>query len=314
MTWDPASLRALELLARAHSLYGGEQRDAGLAGATEQLRQRAERLDHVGTVEAMAAARPSSLRMSARLRSAAGADSELAAALIDARAEHTAGRHGTRRVLEDARNDSMPAADTPLGRAEMLRRMAARLQQQRHYLQRSQHNSHLLSQRLSRLAYPRCRHRSAHRAHSGGVLPLGAVRYQKAFASGHVRAWIAAALDRMGITDPAARRHWLSGYETLIARESGGRPSAIASEPATVLGATQADGRGLGFARGVAQTIPATFARYHQPGTSTNIYDPVANICASMNYVIHRYGVSPNGENLAAMVQQADAHRPPKGY
>ena len=47
---------------------------------------------------------------------------------------------------------------------------------------------------------------------------------------------------------------------------------------------------------------------------STNIYDPVANICASMNYVIHRYGVSLNGENLAAVVQQADARRPPKGY
>ena len=46
----------------------------------------------------------------------------------------------------------------------------------------------------------------------------------------------------------------------------------------------------------------------------TNIYDPVANICASMNYVIHRYGVIPTGENLATVVQQADAHRPPKGY
>ncbi len=88
----------------------------------------------------------------------------------------------------------------------------------------------------------------------------------------------------------------------------------IASDPAAVPGVTQPDGRGLGFARGIAQTIPATFARYHQPGTSTNIYDPIANICASMNYVIHRYGVALDGRNLAAMVQQADAHRPPKGY
>jgi SLT domain-containing protein len=117
-----------------------------------------------------------------------------------------------------------------------------------------------------------------------------------------------------GITEAAARRNWIRGYETLIARESGGRSSVVAPEPATTPGAVQADGRGLGFARGIAQTIPTTFARYHQPGTSTNIYDPVANICASMNYVIHRYGVSRNGENLAAMVQQADAHRPPKGY
>jgi hypothetical protein len=40
----------------------------------------------------------------------------------------------------------------------------------------------------------------------------------------------------------------------------------------------------------------------------------LANICASMNYVIHRYGVSLTGKSLAAAVQQADAHRPPKGY
>jgi len=42
--------------------------------------------------------------------------------------------------------------------------------------------------------------------------------------------------------------------------------------------------------------------------------NPVPSICASMNYVIHNYGVSLNGENLVALVQQADAHRPPKGY
>jgi SLT domain-containing protein len=70
----------------------------------------------------------------------------------------------------------------------------------------------------------------------------------------------------------------------------------------------------LGYARGLTQTIPATFARFHQPGTSTDIYDPVANICASMNYVMHRYGVRLDGSNLVASVQQADARRPPRGY
>src|SRR5581483_12403665 len=114
--------------------------------------------------------------------------------------------------------------------------------------------------------------------------------------------------------DPVARRNWIRGYTTLIARESGGRAWAVADGPATVPGGIQADGHGLGFARGITQTIPATFARYHQPGTSTNIYDPVANICASMNYVMHRYGVAANGANLVALVQQADARRPPRGY
>jgi SLT domain-containing protein len=313
VTWDPLSLRALELLARGHNLYGAGHFDAGLADAPEQLGQRAERLTRVDGA-GIGPAAPVNLRMAAGLRRTAAADSDLAAALADARTDHTTGRHGTRWVLDDARGDSVPAADTPIGRQEALRRMAARLRRQRHYVHRSHRNSHLLARRLRRLAYLHNRHTSAHHASPVGALPLRAVRYQKSFAPGHVRQRIAEALDHMGITDPVARRNWMRGYETLIARESGGRPSVIASEPATAPGGVQSDGRGLGFARGIAQTIPATFARYHHPDTSTNIYDPVANICASMNYVIHHYGVSLNGENLAALVQQADAHRPPKGY
>ncbi|MGA8547040.1 MAG: transglycosylase [Mycobacterium sp.] len=306
MTWDPLSHNVLELLARGHNLYGAGEVDAGVTDAPGHLRERAERLAHINAAEIGAAA--VNRRMVAGLRGSAADDSELDAVLAAAYADHAVGRHGTRRLLDDARSDSMPAADTPVGRQEAVARMAARLRQQRHYIHRSHRTSHLLARRLRRLAYLRQRHTS------GAALPLSAVRYEKAFTPGHVRQRIAAALDHLGITDPAARRKWIRGYETLIDRESGGRPSVVASEPAATPGAIQPDGRGLGFARGVAQTIPATFARYHQPGTSTNIYDPVANICASMNYVIHRYGVSRDGHNLAAMVQQADAHRAPKGY
>jgi SLT domain-containing protein len=271
---------AVELLARGHSLYGAGYFEPGIGDAPEQLCERADRLNE------------SRRQMAARLRGSAAADNDFAAALAAAHSEHAAGRRGSGRILDEARSDSMPAADTPLGRQEALARMAARLRQQRHYLHRSHHSSHVLARRLRRRAYPR-------RYTSAAAVPVRAVHYEKAYAAGHVRQRIAAALDHLGITDPAARRNWMRGYETLIARESGGRPSAV-----------QPDGRRLG----IAQTIPATFARYHQPGTSTNIYDPVANICASMSYVIDRYGVHRNGDNLAAMVQQADAHRPPKGY
>jgi SLT domain-containing protein len=287
VTWDPLAHNALELLARGHNLYGARQVDAGVTDAPEHLRERADRLARINAAVTV------NRRMVAGLRGSAADDSALAAVLAAAYADHAVGRHGTRRVLDDARSDSMPAADTPVGRQEALARMAARLRQQRHYLHRSHRNSHLLARRLRRLAHLR------QRLTSGAALPLDAVRYEKAYAPGHVRQRIAAALDHLGITDPAARRKWIRGYETLIARESGGRASAV-----------QPDGPALG----IAQTIPATFARYHQPGTSTNIYDPVANICASMNYVIHRYGVSRDGHNLAAIVQQADAHRAPKGY
>jgi SLT domain-containing protein len=313
VTWDPLSRSALELLARGHNLYGPDHFAAGLADAPEQLRQRGERLASVAG-EGMGTAASANLRMAARLHRAAATDSELATALADVHTDHATGRQATGQVLDDARSDAMPAADTPLGRREALRRMAAHLRRQRHYLHRSHRNSHLIAQRLRRLSDLRRRHTSVDSASSAGALPLSVVRYEKSFTPGHVRRRIAAALDHLGITDPAARRNWIRGYETLIARESGGRPSVAAAEPATVPGATQPDGRGLGFARGIAQTIPATFARYHQPGTSTNIDDPVANICASMNYVIHRYGVSLSGENLVAVVQQADARRPPKGY
>ena len=298
MTADPSSREAIELLIRGHNLYGSDHFGVGPVDSPEQLQQRAERLTRVATGDGLGAARSARLRMAARLRRIAAADSGLAAALADADADHLAGRRGTRRIVDDARSDPLPAADTPLGRQEALRRMTTRLRHQRRYLQRSQHHSHLLAQRLRRLSYLRRQHPSVHHASSASALPLNGVRYEKGFVPGHVTGHIAAALDRMGITDPAARRNWIRGYQTLIARESGG----------------QADSCGPGSARGIAQTIPATFARYHQPGTSTNIYDPVANICASMNYVIHRYGVNLTGDNLAAVVQQADAHRPPKGY
>jgi Transglycosylase SLT domain len=318
VTADPLTLHALELLARGHGLYGGDHVNASLAEVPDHLRRCAGQLISVTINDGIGVAAQANSRAATGLRRGAAVESELAATLADARADHSLGRHGTRGVLDDARCDSIPAADTALGQREALRRMAARLHQQRQYLHRSHRQSHLLAQRLRRLAYLRWRNAfQVGRASPAAAIPLSAVRYEKSFAPGHIRQRIAVALDHLGITDLAARRNWLRGYQTLIARESGGRPSVVAPEPAELFGAPggiQPDGHGLGFARGIAQMLPATFAQHHQRGTSTNIYDPVANICASMNYVIHRYGVSLNGENLAAVVQQADARRPPKGY
>jgi SLT domain-containing protein len=59
---------------------------------------------------------------------------------------------------------------------------------------------------------------------------------------------------------------------------------------------------------------PGTFAANHQPGTSTNIYDPVANIAASMNRMLRHYGVNPDGSDLHIKVQQTDPNRPAHGY
>ncbi|MGQ5640504.1 MULTISPECIES: peptidoglycan-binding protein [unclassified Streptomyces] len=75
-----------------------------------------------------------------------------------------------------------------------------------------------------------------------------------------------------------------------------------------------ADGHRQNCSRGATQCIPTTFAAYHQAGTATTPYDVVADMCATVNYVRNRYHVNQSGSNFAARVQQADPHRPPKGY
>ncbi|WP_155723071.1 hypothetical protein [Mycobacterium avium] len=41
-------------------------------------------------------------------------------------------------------------------------------------------------------------------------------------------------------------------------------------------------------------------------GTSNSAWDPVAAACASMNYQMSRYGVSPDGSNQRLLVGQAN--------
>ncbi|GAA0652105.1 hypothetical protein GCM10009535_33030 [Streptomyces thermocarboxydovorans] len=74
------------------------------------------------------------------------------------------------------------------------------------------------------------------------------------------------------------------------------------------------DGHALNCSRGATQCIPHTFATYHQAGTATTPYDVVADMCATINFVRDRYQVNRSGSNFAARVQQADPHRPARGY
>jgi SLT domain-containing protein/phage-related protein len=69
-----------------------------------------------------------------------------------------------------------------------------------------------------------------------------------------------------------------------ISTESGGNPNAI---NLTDINAQHGDP-----SRGLLQTIGATFAAYHVAGTSNNIYDPLANVAAAINYAKHTYGPS----------------------
>ncbi|MBE5477734.1 hypothetical protein E3G68_005067 [Mycobacteroides abscessus] len=131
-----------------------------------------------------------------------------------------------------------------------------------------------------------------------------------------IREAIDGALDALGITDPQARQRWQEGYQTLIERESSGRVHAIANGDRNAVGPMMPDGGYRGSSRGLAQVTPSTFEAFWVPGTSKDIFDPVANIAASMNYVISdpKYLVSRSGIDLATKIAQANPRSQGGGY
>ena len=137
------------------------------------------------------------------------------------------------------------------------------------------------------------------------------VQYAQYHGGGNIDSWIAEACRRAGLPQ---NDHWVKGYKTLCERESSHNPNAINTTDNNANGERVGDGHPLNCSRGIAQCIPPTFAAHHANGTSNSIYDPVANIAASMQYVRHQYQVSADGADLARKVQQADPARPPKGY
>jgi LysM repeat protein len=76
------------------------------------------------------------------------------------------------------------------------------------------------------------------------------------------------------------------GIHRNIMRESSGNPNAINLWDSNAAAGTPSIG--------LLQVIQPTFDAYHVPGTSTNIYDPVANITAACNYAFHVYGSIDN--------------------
>ncbi|WP_175611292.1 transglycosylase SLT domain-containing protein [Mycobacterium sp. SP-6446] len=151
---------------------------------------------------------------------------------------------------------------------------------------------------------------------SAAAIPVSSVQYNRSgFAKGQSAyvSYINQTLDKMGITDKTARSNWMSGLLVGLSRESGYNPLSVNDWDSNAHGPKVADGYPSGCSRGGLQTIPTTFAAHHQPGTSTNIYDPIANTAAAMNYLMSRYHVARDGSNLAA-VGQFNPHHAPGGY
>lgn len=118
----------------------------------------------------------------------------------------------------------------------------------------------------------------------------------------------------MDISSAASQRAVEIGVMTAAGRESSYNLMAINDYDSNAHGVKQADGYPQFCSRGLMQCIPPTFADHHESGTSNDIYDGVASVCASLNYVRHQYGVSSDYLDLSAKVEQFDPNRKPMGY
>lgn len=227
------------------------------------------------------------------LRRLANTDEALAQIMAAAQIDHAHARTATRALLEAAKTDAMALTDTPLGRREAMARMAARLRAQHRHIARCRSRARLLGLRLRRLRY----------------LRTAAARRPQVTTPGgraQVLAAIQKALDIKGVHDPAARARWTRGMDLVARRESNYNANAINHWDSNAARGTPS--------RGVWQFIAPTFAAYHEPGTSTNIHDLVAQACAFINYARGHYGVAADASNLADLIQQADPRRSPRGY
>lgn len=98
------------------------------------------------------------------------------------------------------------------------------------------------------------------------------------------------ALDLREVTDSNVRDYWKQVLTFIGENESSGDLSVVNTWDTNSTGQEAADGASQGASRGWLQITPDTFSHYHEPGTSTNIYDPVAQASAAMNYIESRYG------------------------
>lgn len=282
---DPLRMQAVAALVRAHNLFAGTPSSPHIGDVAEQTHAIAR---HAAGLPKTASARSgASIKL---LNHSSHADRTVGDIIAAARADHAHARAATRAVLEAAESDVTPAADTPMGRREAMARTATRLRTQHRHVIEARRRAKLLARRLRRLHYPQ--RRSMHGNHaSGRQAVLAAIRK---------------ALDIKGIHDPAARARWERGMDLVARRESNYNANAINNWDSNAARGTPS--------KGAFQFIAPTFAAYHQPGTSRDIHNLVAQACAFINYAMGRYGVAVDASNLADRIQQADPRRSPKGY
>ncbi|WP_420123724.1 phage tail tape measure protein [Nakamurella sp.] len=132
-------------------------------------------------------------------------------------------------------------------------------------------------------------HVSPNQIGAGGILNQAANVASGLFsqvAGSGVERWRSTVLQALGLTGQPAS--YADVVLNQMRTESSGNPRAInlTDSNATVRGTPS---------KGLMQVIDPTFRAYALPGYSSDIYDPLSNIIASIRYVLARYGSIPAG-------------------
>ena len=140
-----------------------------------------------------------------------------------------------------------------------------------------------------------------------GRISTGQVRIKKTGLGSldpqQFRSVIDKALDLNGIPDnPKTRAQWHQVLSFMAEKESSFAVDAAARSESDYnvqisQGQQGPDREPVHTSRGIFQTVPGTFAQFHVPGTSTNIYDPLASAAAAVNYIVNdpKYSIDPRG-------------------
>jgi peptidoglycan DL-endopeptidase CwlO len=153
---SPDEVAALQ---RAHDLFASHPPGLSAGGGAELAGQAmgdGQRLSGPG----FAGYRRTAARSRADLRNAADTDSEMMSILRGAANDHAAARQRTKAILDAAKTDQVPAADTPMGQREAVTRRIARL--------RAQHRT-VESARLSGVRRRALIRALRYRSHGGGA-------------------------------------------------------------------------------------------------------------------------------------------------
>lgn len=226
---------------------------------------------------------------------------KLRTSLQDSAANSTMGRDKIEQIISQVKTalQSMgPIANTPMGQLGVLTTIAQGLQQAGAVLTNAVGKDSLNAGTIKAMSADYLKDLNAGQPDSE--------EQQHLLAAGGPKAWAIKALAANGITDPRAVANWLPGLMTMGQRESGNNPRAINGSDSNAARGTPS--------KGWMQTIEPTFAAHWRPGTSRDIFDPVANAAAAIHYVMTRYHVSIDGSDLMRKVQQANPYAPPKGY